>query len=69
MKNKKVFKAFLFSTPILFFFGLRLLQFIFGYENAESLKTEIIGSIICGTLSSFGLWHLYRKAAKEKDAS
>lgn len=69
MKKKKVFMVLLFCFPILFFFGLRLLRFIFGYENAESLKSEIIGSIICGTLGSLALWNLYRKATKTKETS
>jgi hypothetical protein len=65
--KKKVFMILLFSAPILFFFGYRLLQTIIGSDSQESLTAEIIGSIMCGYLGSYGIWNLYKKVNKQKN--
>ena len=64
--RKKIFFILLFFTPILFFLGLRLLRYLIGSDIQESLKMEIIGSIICGYGVSLGLWYHYRRANKKE---
>jgi hypothetical protein len=65
MKSKKLLILLLACTPILFFFGYHFLQMIIAPESAESIKSEIIGSVICGYAISFGIWNLYRKVNKK----
>jgi len=60
--KKKIFFVALFITPLLFFWGKRLLELIIGNETHESLKIEIITAIFIGYGVSLGLWNLYRKA-------
>jgi hypothetical protein len=62
--KKIVFIILLFSAPIFFFFGYRLLRAIIGNDSQESLTAEIMGSIMCGYLGSYGIWNLYRKVNK-----
>jgi hypothetical protein len=66
MKNKTLVLFILFSTPILFFIGNRLLQMFFPPEIPESLKNEIISAVMCGYGASIGLWFLFRKAYKNQ---
>jgi H+/Cl- antiporter ClcA len=67
MKSReKLFIILLACTPIFFFFIYHFLLKIVAPESAESIKSEIIGAVICGYAISFGLWNLYRKDNKNK---
>lgn len=56
----------LFSTPIIFFFANRVVQFVFGSNNQESLTAEIIGAVMCGYGASLAFWLLYKKVNKKE---
>ena len=62
--RKKVFFILLIFTPVLFFFGLRLLKYIVGSESHESFGSEIILSILCGYGASIGLFFQYKNTKK-----
>ena len=62
--RKKIFYMVLLLTPLLFFFGLRLLRFVIGSETDESLKSEVIHALCCGYAVSLGLWFQYRRVKK-----
>jgi hypothetical protein len=66
--RKKIFLILLCITPVLFFFGMRLMRMIFSTEETESLKSEIIWAIIIGYGASLMLWNLERKIRKGKDS-
>ena len=65
MKKKLLF-VILLSTPLWFFFGLRFLNYIIGSESQETLKQEIIGSLICGYGVSLGIWYNFLRKTKKK---
>ena len=70
-KNERIRKAdrvmyvLMFFSPVMFFFGLRFLHYIFGREVQDTLKIEIIQSVMCAYAGCFGVWLLNRKLRKQ----
>ena len=56
----------LIATPLLFFIGLRLINYVIGIENNESLKSEVITSVFCGYAVSLGFWFNFLRKSKKK---
>ena len=64
--RKGLLFIFLISTPLLFFFGLRLINFVIGSENTESIKSEVITAVFCGYAVSLGFWFNFLRKSKKK---
>lgn len=64
--RKKLIVILLCTTPIYFFWGNRLIQYIFGRNNPESLKSEIIGAVFVGYTTSCSAYFIFRKQIKEE---
>ena len=64
-KSDRVRYVFMFFSPVMFFFGLRFLHYIFGREVQDTLKMEIIQSVMCAYAGCFGILRLQRKLRKQ----